>query len=120
MMLEADRLTFAALSDLDLNGHFLPEHLIVAFQPFGNCWVIWRIRSVNVEPRLVKFQLCTTPEVSVGNASAVPSQFSSIRLPRISVAPGRIAALPSLQSCPAVNPSPSPSSPPGGQPERPR
>ena len=33
-------LTLPAFSDFDLNGHFFPLHLIVAFQPFGNCCVI--------------------------------------------------------------------------------
>ena len=57
--------------------------------------------------------LVTTPDESVGNGSAVPSQFSSIRLPLTSVAPGRIAMLLSLQSWPAKNPSRSASIPDG-------
>ena len=108
----APRETLPVLRLLVRNEHLgLPAHLICTLQPAGNCCVIWSTVSLSVLP--LALHLVTTPDVSVGNGSAVPSQFSSIRLPLTSVAPGRIAALPSLQSWPAKNPSLSASIPDG-------
>src|SRR4029079_6698189 len=43
--LAALRLTLPSFSGLDLNGHFGPLHVIFAFRPFGNCWVICRFTN---------------------------------------------------------------------------
>ena len=103
--LRAPFFAFSSFRFLDLNGHFLPLQKIFTFIPGGDCCVINNDFSVRITECFLKSHPCDTPTGSVWNGSAVPSQFSSIRLPLISFAPGRIAALASLQSCPAKNPS---------------
>src|SRR5690349_628369 len=91
------------LSVLRVNGQRLPEQRISALKGLAGGWVITSPVSLSREPLTVHF--VDTPDVTVGNGSEIPSQFSSMRLPLTSRAPGRMAALPSLQSWPAKNPS---------------
>ena len=86
MIVDAPFVTLPAFSVFDLNGHFEPLQRIFAFQPLGNCCVTCSVVSVNRVP--LTSHLLTTPDVSVGNGSANPSQFSSRLLPLISTAPG--------------------------------
>src|SRR3954451_12341750 len=83
------------VSFLERTGHPRPAQRNSNLAPLGGLEIVSCV-SVNLGP--LKDHLAETPEVTVGNGSASPSQFSSTRLPRISSAPGRIAADASLQS----------------------
>src|SRR3954453_10447261 len=84
---------------LVLNGHFLPVHFSCTTKPKGSCCVTCSVVSVNLVFGLFQLQKYEMPDASVGNGSAIVSQFSSTLLPLISLAFGRMLGSLSLQSC---------------------
>ena len=85
-----------------LNGHELPRQLSVTTASLG------ATRTTSVCSRVKPFATAQRLVTSAGTTrqdSARRSQFSSTALPRISSAPGRIAALPSSQSTGTAKPS---------------